>query len=176
MQFKLIEFNSRRYSRGASAARVECEGEWLWMSVKDVENNIRDFGEHPELLKARECYRRPTERFPAAEEEPKPPVPPKPDVIRPCWITTEGEVILCPIPMAHIYAAADRFPKMCNPAHHVEQLGWVKITGYGDPPHLITFRPMNQRQIDALEQHCGNSYPKMLAEYADVFEMAVQNG
>lgn len=59
--FELIEFNGRRLARGADAARVNCELDgwqtWLWMSRKDVEANIREFGEHPELLRAREAYR-----------------------------------------------------------------------------------------------------------------------
>lgn len=59
--FKLIRFNPRRYSRGADAAEVqwtdEDGSELLWMSRKDVENSIRDFGPHPELQKALEHYR-----------------------------------------------------------------------------------------------------------------------
>ena len=54
--FKFIEFNPRRKARGAEAARVEVDGEWMWMSNNDIERNIRDFGPHPELLKARESY------------------------------------------------------------------------------------------------------------------------
>jgi hypothetical protein len=55
-EFKFIEFNPRRKSRGAAAARVEVDGDWLWMSKRDVELNIRDFGQHPGLLKAMESY------------------------------------------------------------------------------------------------------------------------
>lgn len=55
--FKFIEFNPRRKQRGAEAARVEADGEWMWMSKKDIQNNIRDFGPHPELLKALEAYK-----------------------------------------------------------------------------------------------------------------------
>ena len=55
--FEFIEFNHRRKSRGAEAARVSADGEWLWMSKRDIENNIRDFGPHPELLKALEDYK-----------------------------------------------------------------------------------------------------------------------
>ena len=55
--FEFIEFNPRRKSRGAEAARVSADGEWLWMSRRDIENNIRDFGRHPELLKALESYK-----------------------------------------------------------------------------------------------------------------------
>jgi hypothetical protein len=55
--FEFIEFNPRRKSRGAEAARVSTDGLWLWMSKSDIENNIRDFGPHPELLKALESYK-----------------------------------------------------------------------------------------------------------------------
>jgi len=55
--FEFIEFNHRRKARGAKAARVACDGEWLWMSKRDIELNIRDFGPRPELLKAIENYR-----------------------------------------------------------------------------------------------------------------------
>jgi len=55
-QFKFIEYNQRRDLRGADAARVEVDGDWLWMSKKDIKNNIRDFGNHPELQKALAAY------------------------------------------------------------------------------------------------------------------------
>lgn len=56
--FKFVEFNPRRKKqRGAEAARVEADGEWMWMSKNDIKNNIRDFGPHPELLKALEAYK-----------------------------------------------------------------------------------------------------------------------
>ena len=56
--FRFIEFNDRRAMRGAEAARVEVDpqGEWLWMSKRDIKNNIRDFGDHPELQKALQAY------------------------------------------------------------------------------------------------------------------------
>lgn len=57
--FKLIQFNPRRFERGAEAARVEVNGEWFWMSRNDIEANIKAFGEHPELLKARQAYKTP---------------------------------------------------------------------------------------------------------------------
>lgn len=56
-EFKFIEFNPRRKSRGAEAARVEADGDWMWMSKYEIECNIRDFGSHPELLKALESYK-----------------------------------------------------------------------------------------------------------------------
>lgn len=59
MKFKLIEFNPRRHARGAEAAKVACDGEWLWMSRKDILNNIRDHGDDPELRAALACYRTP---------------------------------------------------------------------------------------------------------------------
>lgn len=56
--FRLIEFNPRRAMRGAEAARVEVapDGEWLWMSKRDIKENIRHFGSHPELQKALLAY------------------------------------------------------------------------------------------------------------------------
>jgi hypothetical protein len=57
VEFEFIEFNPRRKARGVEAARVACDGEWLWMSKRDIELNIRDFGPHPELLKALESYK-----------------------------------------------------------------------------------------------------------------------
>jgi len=56
--FRFIEFNPRRKARGVEAARVAVsnDGEWLWMSVKDIRNNIREFGDHPELQKALAAY------------------------------------------------------------------------------------------------------------------------
>lgn len=61
MEFKLMRFNPRRALRGAPAAELECTGDGppflLWMSKQDIANNIRDFGQHPELLKARQHYR-----------------------------------------------------------------------------------------------------------------------
>jgi len=56
LQFKFIEFNERRAMRGAEAARVEVDGEWLWMSKSDIKKNIKAFGNHPELQKALAAY------------------------------------------------------------------------------------------------------------------------
>ena len=57
--WRFIEFNPRRAVRGAEAARVEVtqDGDWLWMSRRDLRNNIRDFGDHPELQKALDAYK-----------------------------------------------------------------------------------------------------------------------
>ena len=61
IEFKFIEFNRRRAMRGAQAARVEIiDGEDifdLWMSPSDINKNIKEFGRHPELIKALEAYR-----------------------------------------------------------------------------------------------------------------------
>lgn len=62
-RFKFVQFNPRRCLRGKEAARVEANGQWLWMSRNDIELNIWDFGPHPELLKAREAYERPNVEF-----------------------------------------------------------------------------------------------------------------
>ena len=61
MEFRFIEFNYRRYARGANAARVAIveDGEdvdWLWMSKRDIAKNMMAFGRHPELVKAHEAY------------------------------------------------------------------------------------------------------------------------
>lgn len=60
LDFKFIEFNPRRAMRGADAARVEVtdagEPQWLWMNKRDLSENIKLFGEHPELLKAKLAY------------------------------------------------------------------------------------------------------------------------
>lgn len=61
--FRFTQFNPRRFARGADAAEVECHGEPLWCSRDDLELNIRDFGEHPELMKALAAYRTPTIAF-----------------------------------------------------------------------------------------------------------------
>lgn len=55
--WKFIEFNDRRWLRGAPAARVEADGEWLWMTPKDIRNNIKDHGDHEELQKALKAYK-----------------------------------------------------------------------------------------------------------------------
>ena len=60
-EFKFIEFNPRRAVRGADAARVEVTDDdgtdWLWMNKRDIAKNIAQFGEHPELIKARHAYK-----------------------------------------------------------------------------------------------------------------------
>mgnify|MGYP003658403748 CR=1 FL=1 len=48
--FKFIEFNARRWSRGADAAKYEVDGEWCWMSREDIRKNIAMFGKHPALV------------------------------------------------------------------------------------------------------------------------------
>ena len=57
--WRFIEFNDRRAMRGAPAARVEVDkdGEWLWMTPKDIRSNIKDHGDHPELQKALAAYK-----------------------------------------------------------------------------------------------------------------------
>lgn len=60
MDFKFIEYNPRRYARGAEAARVavieDGDEQWLWMSKADIAKNMMTFGRHPELVKAHEAY------------------------------------------------------------------------------------------------------------------------
>ena len=57
--WRFIEFNDRRWLRNAPAARVEVDtdGEWLWMTPKDIRANIKDHGDHPELQKALAAYK-----------------------------------------------------------------------------------------------------------------------
>jgi len=59
--FRLVEFNPRRARRGAEAARVEVtynEGDidLLWMSPRDIRNNIREFGQQEGLQKVLDAY------------------------------------------------------------------------------------------------------------------------
>lgn len=56
--FRLLEFNDRRKSRGAEAARVQidADGNWLWMNANDLRANLKEFGFHPELEKALARY------------------------------------------------------------------------------------------------------------------------
>lgn len=58
MHWRFIEFNPRRAARSVEAAMVETHpaGDWLWMSRKDIKNNMRDFGTRPELEKALQAY------------------------------------------------------------------------------------------------------------------------
>ena len=61
MEFRFIEFNYRRYARGADAARVAIiedgkDVDWLWMSKRDIAKNMMAFGRHPELAKAHAAY------------------------------------------------------------------------------------------------------------------------
>lgn len=65
VSFRLVRFNPRRALRKAPAAEVEIadadNSVRLWMSVADIEANVRDYGPHPGLLAAREAYRRKVE-------------------------------------------------------------------------------------------------------------------
>lgn len=60
MDFRFLEFNERRAMRGAEAARVAViesgEEDWLWMSKRDIDLNIKEFGPHAELVKAKIAY------------------------------------------------------------------------------------------------------------------------
>lgn len=63
LDFKLIEYNPIRNLRGAEAAKVSITEDnwqtsyWLWMSVENIQNNIKEWGPHPELLKALGAYK-----------------------------------------------------------------------------------------------------------------------
>ncbi|HEX3163093.1 MAG TPA: hypothetical protein VHQ92_11000 [Pseudolabrys sp.] len=60
VDFRFVEFNPRRAMRGAEAVRVaviqDGEEQWLWMTRHDIAMNIKEFGPHAELLKARLAY------------------------------------------------------------------------------------------------------------------------
>jgi hypothetical protein len=56
IEFQLLRFNSRRNLRGAPAAEVSVNGVRMWMTRKDIRENIKLFGEHKELWKALEAY------------------------------------------------------------------------------------------------------------------------
>lgn len=78
MEFKLLEFNPRRWQRGADAARVKAtdsEGHsaTVWMSERDVRANIKTFGIHGELLKALGCYGSPSLEYPRRDPAELPP-------------------------------------------------------------------------------------------------------
>jgi hypothetical protein len=62
-RFRFVEFNPRRKSRRVEAARVEvayssdlADKDELWMSARDIRNNLKTFGENPELRKALAAY------------------------------------------------------------------------------------------------------------------------
>jgi hypothetical protein len=55
-EFLLLRFNPRRHMRSAPAAEVAVNGEPLWMTRKDIRENIKLFGDHKELIKALDAY------------------------------------------------------------------------------------------------------------------------
>lgn len=62
-RFRFENFNPRRKARRVEAARVEVayssdedDKESLWMSARDIRNNLKTFGENPELRKALAAY------------------------------------------------------------------------------------------------------------------------
>lgn len=59
--FEFYEYNARRRQRGVEAVRLlvtheDGATELLWMSEKDVRENIAEFGENPALKKALDIY------------------------------------------------------------------------------------------------------------------------
>lgn len=56
----LLRFNPRRAARGVPAAEVKIESRGnevvLWMTRREIEANIRDFGPHAGLLAALAAY------------------------------------------------------------------------------------------------------------------------
>lgn len=62
LTFELIEFNTRRLIRGATAAKIAIfeDGEqinWLWMTPKDIRANLAEFGPSEALNTALVHYR-----------------------------------------------------------------------------------------------------------------------
>jgi len=53
---KLLRFNPRRAARNARAAKVEINGEVLWMNQDEIRMNMREFGRHAELILALAHY------------------------------------------------------------------------------------------------------------------------
>lgn len=70
--------------------------------------------------------------------------------IRPGWITTDGEFISCPNATDHQFEARLRFPESVNPERTAELSGWIKISGYGDPPYVRAEKEPTQKQIDTM--------------------------
>lgn len=62
-QWRFNQFSPERFAAGQPAAEIELHGEPLWDSCEDLEMNILNFGEHPELMKALAAYRTPTIAF-----------------------------------------------------------------------------------------------------------------
>jgi hypothetical protein len=60
-QFELMEFNPVRFFRGTAAARVRVvDGDddyWLWMSRRDIQRNIKLYGQAPGLVSALTAYK-----------------------------------------------------------------------------------------------------------------------
>ena len=54
--FEFVEFNPRRAERGARAARVAVNGNWVWMSVEDLKKNVAIFGPLDALTEALKAY------------------------------------------------------------------------------------------------------------------------
>lgn len=59
--FRFIDFNPIRHRRGVEAARVAIivdgvEDDIIWMSEKDIRNNLEIFGEHAALRHALALY------------------------------------------------------------------------------------------------------------------------
>lgn len=63
--FKLLDFNPRRYARGAEAARMECFEDGvsigtIWMSRGHIKKNLALWPSDAGLLAAREAYKWPS--------------------------------------------------------------------------------------------------------------------
>jgi hypothetical protein len=55
--FRFLEFNQRRAARSARAARVEVNGNLVWMSLADLKKNVEIFGPLAAFTQAIEAYK-----------------------------------------------------------------------------------------------------------------------
>lgn len=63
-RFRLVQFNPRRFSRGAPAALVEVPGgSLLWMTRGDIAANVLDHGADAGLLDAERAYKNPRQEI-----------------------------------------------------------------------------------------------------------------
>ena len=61
-KFSFIEFNPRRAQRGVEAVRMDVKywdgrEEWIWMSAKDVKQNVKLFGDCEAFQQALAAYK-----------------------------------------------------------------------------------------------------------------------
>lgn len=92
-------------------------------------------------------------------------------MIHPCWITTTGDMIDTPNANDHQRTAAAIFPDSANPEKTAEDMGWLKISGYRDPPHVWIVREPTQAQHDTMFRLWPREYGQLLNIIFDVVQM-----